>query len=375
MKRFLGMALAATFLSPLAVHAETPTDKRKPKVEVVFVLDTTGSMNGLIDGAKRKIWSIANSIADQNPDAEIRMGLIGYRDIGDEYVTKSFELTTDIQGLYGKLLAFQADGGGDTPESVNEALDVAVLRQGWTAASPETKANRIIFLVGDAPPHMDYKQDRKYPEIIQDARQRGIIVNTVQAGKMRETTRVWKAIADLGGGEYMAIPQDGGRIIVIETPYDDEILTIQASLNATVLPYGKAESQRVVKDKMARYAAAPKSSAAEMSKFVHAKGKGKEVVTGGGDLVTDVNNGARVLAEVPAAELPDAMQKMTPAERETFVAEQARKRDDLARQLADKVKLRDNYVKEQEAAKVAGGSAEADSFDQAVSKTLRKQIK
>lgn len=271
-KRFLKLALAATFLSPFAAQAETPADLQKPKVDVVFVLDTTGSMSGLIDGAKRKIWAIANTISDQNPEAEIRMGLVAYRDIGDEYVTRSFELTTDIQGLYGNLLAFDADGGGDTLESVNEALDVAVLKQGWTTVDVKTKTNRIIFLVGDAPPHMDYKQDRKYPEILKDARQRGITVNAVQAGGMRETAMVWKKIAELGGGDYIVIPQDGGKVTVIETPYDDEILTIQSSLNATVLPYGKAENKKLVQEKMDRYAAAPKAAAAEMSKFVNTKG-------------------------------------------------------------------------------------------------------
>ena len=85
-------------------------------IDLVFVLDTTGSMANLIDGAKRKIWSIANTIIDQNSSARIRMGLVGYRDLGDEYVTRVHPLTEDIQGLYAKLLAFEASGGGDTPE-------------------------------------------------------------------------------------------------------------------------------------------------------------------------------------------------------------------------------------------------------------------
>jgi hypothetical protein len=124
------------------------------------VLDTTGSMGGLIEGAKRKIWSIATTIADSNPDADIRMGLVAYRDIGDEYVTKAFGLTADIQDLYADLLELKARGGGDWPESVNEALDVAVNKLQWTA---DGDVRRIIFLVGDAPPHMDYAQDTKYP--------------------------------------------------------------------------------------------------------------------------------------------------------------------------------------------------------------------
>ena len=121
----------------------------KPVVEVAFVLDTTGSMGPLIEGAKRKIWSIATAIVDANPGAEVRMGLVAYRDIGDDYVTKTFNLTTDIQDLYANLLEFKARGGGDWPESVNEALHVGVTKLNWTQGS---EICRIIFLVGDAPP-------------------------------------------------------------------------------------------------------------------------------------------------------------------------------------------------------------------------------
>ena len=142
----------------------------KPIVEVAFVLDTTGSMGPLIEGAKRKIWSIATAIIDANPNAEIRMGLVAYRDIGDEYVTKTFNLTTDIQDLYANLLELKARGGGDWPESVNEALEVGVTKLTWTQGA---EICRIMFLVGDAPPHMDYAQDTKYPDVIRMAHDRG----------------------------------------------------------------------------------------------------------------------------------------------------------------------------------------------------------
>jgi hypothetical protein len=113
-------------------------------VEVAFVLDTTGSMGPLIEGAKRKIWAIATSIFDANPNADIRMGLVAYRDIGDDYVTKRFDLTTDIQDLYGKLLGLQAQGGGDWPESVNEALDVE--RKELNAKLAELVAKRDAYI-------------------------------------------------------------------------------------------------------------------------------------------------------------------------------------------------------------------------------------
>jgi hypothetical protein len=121
------------------------------------------------------------------------MGLVAYRDIGDDYVTRKVELTRDIQDLYASLLELKARGGGDWPESVNEALDVAVNKLQWTAGSD---ARRIVF--GDAPPHMDYAQDTKYPLTLATAKQKDIIVNAVLAGNAADTERVWRDIAQNG---------------------------------------------------------------------------------------------------------------------------------------------------------------------------------
>src|SRR5258707_10956035 len=158
MKPAITIGAFAFALATLPLSSAVSTAIAKPAVEVAFVLDTTGSMGGLIEGAKRKIWSIATAVVDSNPDAEIRVGLVAYRDIGDDYVTKKFELTTDIQDLYANLLELKARGGGDWPESVNEALDVAVNKMKWSDGGD---IRRIVFLVGDAPPHMDSDQDTK----------------------------------------------------------------------------------------------------------------------------------------------------------------------------------------------------------------------
>src|ERR1043166_2009724 len=103
--------------------ASTPT---KPRIEVCFVLDTAGSMGGLIEGAKQKIWSIANEMISAKPTPELKLSLVGYRDRGDEYVVKSFSLTDDIDEFDGHLRDFRAGGGGDPPESVKEARAKAI---------------------------------------------------------------------------------------------------------------------------------------------------------------------------------------------------------------------------------------------------------
>src|SRR5436853_1967804 len=164
--------LLALLLAGSGISAKGPPNEKKPRIEVCFVLDTTGSMTGLIEGAKQKIWSIANEMASAKPTPEIRLGLVAYRDRGDEYVTKVFDLTNDIDAIYGHLQSFRAAGGGDTPESVNEALDDAVRKMSW---SQDQRVLKIIFLVGDAPPHMDYADGPKYPQVCREAMKKDLI--------------------------------------------------------------------------------------------------------------------------------------------------------------------------------------------------------
>ena len=364
---------ALTFaLAALPLSAAVSAASAKPSVEVAFVLDTTGSMGGLIEGAKRKIWSIATAIVDSNPDADVRMGIVAYRDIGDDYVTRTFDLTTDIQDLYGNLLELKARGGGDWPESVNEALDVAVNKLHWTSRGD---VRRIVFLVGDAPPHMDYAQDTKYPVTLKVAKQKDIIVNTVLAGDARDTERVWRDIAQNGNGRFIPIPQDGGQVVIIETPYDDDIIILQKEINGTVVPYGPRELQKRTEDRtqqLARAAAAAPAQASDMASYLNKRARvSKEAVTGDGDLVSDVAAGRKKLATVKDEELPDNLRALNPQQRMEELDKQMKQRDALNEKLGALVAKRDKFVAEQRDKAPKGSS----SFDRVVEDTLKAQIK
>ncbi|PPQ45107.1 vWA domain-containing protein [Rhodopseudomonas palustris] len=358
-------ALALPLSFATAAHA-------RPSVEVAFVLDTTGSMSGLIEGAKRKIWSIATAILDDNPDADIRMGLVAYRDIGDDYVVRSVDLTTDIQDLYGQLLQLQARGGGDWPESVNEALDTAINKLHWRQGGD---TRRIVFLVGDAPPHMDYAQDTKYPETLAVARQKDIIVNAVQAGDARDTARVWHEIADGGRGRYIPIPQDGGQIVVIQTPYDDDIIILQKQINGTVIPYGPAPMQRRTEEKtgqLAKVAASAPASASDMASYINKRARSSsEAVTGGGDLVSDVQAGRQKLDQVKEEDLPPELRALPAEQRAAKLDAQMTARKALNDKLAALVRQRDAYLLAQRDKQ----PKQASSFDREVEATLKAQLK
>jgi uncharacterized protein YegL len=358
---------ASTFV--LGATAAGVAGQYGKRIEVAFVLDTTGSMAGLIDGAKRKIWSIANSIVDINPNADIRMALIGYRDVGDEYVVRIHDMSGDIQGLYGNLTRFCADGGGDTPESVNEALDAAVRDLDW---STRDDVRRIIFLVGDAPPHMDYANGPKYHTTIRRAREAGIIVNTVQAGSDPETQMYWQEMAELGDGRYFAIPQDGGQVSAINSPFDERIIRLQGRIDGTIILYGSAEKQAETRGKMETKAAAPASVQVDNSEFYAKRTSAKEIVTGGGDLLDDLRNDVRTLEEIDAEELPAELQGKSKDEIQGIVEARTAERAALEAEMADLVRQRDEYI----AAEIKKQPADTakDSFDSRVIETLSAQF-
>ncbi len=125
-------ALAVLGLLISNAYAAPEPAKKPPKVEVVFCLYTTGSMGGLLDRAKAKIWSICNQIAGAKPSRDLKLGLVAYKDKGDAYVTKVTDLTADLDAVHGELKKFTPDGGGDTPEHVNAALFDAVNKVKWS---------------------------------------------------------------------------------------------------------------------------------------------------------------------------------------------------------------------------------------------------
>ncbi len=350
-------------IDKIPAHTSTPLDR--PRIEVAFVLDTTGSMSGLIEGAKQKIWSIANQMASGQPAPEIRIGLIGYRDRGDAYVTRVFELTDDLDEIYGQLQQFRAEGGGDTPESVNQALHEAVSGLSWT---PGTDTYKVIFLVGDAPPHMDYANDVSFSTSVARARQQHIVVNTVQCGSLGSTTPFWQQIASSGSGQYVSIAQDGA-MVAMETPMDAPLAALSLELADTVVAYGDATEREQLRDKFRRSAEAPASvSASRLSFLSKAGGRAN---SGRSDLIDAVGSGEANLAEVPDEALPEELRELDLDSRESYVEEKLAKRKEVQRKIDELGRSRDAYVKKENAKLRAEGKG--DGFDHQVLEAIRTQ--
>ncbi|MGE5212688.1 MAG: vWA domain-containing protein [Nitrospirota bacterium] len=341
-----------------------PTPQSKPRIEVCFVLDTTGSMGGLIEGAKQKIWSIADEMISAQPTPELKLGLIGYRDRGDDYVVKSFGLTDDIDAIYGHLREFQAGGGGDAPESVNEALAEAIHKMPW---SSDKKVLKIIFLVGDAPPHMDYPNGPKYPDLCREAAKKDLIINTIQCGEMAETKAVWQEIAKLSEGSYVGISQSG-NVAVISTPMDKELSRLNEQIGATLIPYGDSTLQAEVHAKFAAAKSAPVSAMADRLTYNSKTGRAMQ---GSGELVDALNENKLKVEEIDQKQLPAELQKLDRDELQKRITRARDERADLQKQIVELSKKREAYIQSENKRFAAEGKG--DGFDQKVTETLHAQ--
>jgi Mg-chelatase subunit ChlD len=342
------MATSSTVSVPRteAIVPVMANQESRPIVEVVFVLDTTGSMSELIQAAKDNIWSIARTMASAQPQPEIRVGLVAYRDRGDAYVTQVVELSADLDSMYARLMDFAAAGGGDGPEAVNEALYAAVHQVQW---SQDAKAYRTIFLVGDAQPHMDYPDDVKFPATLQAAAAKGIVVNTVQAGNDPMTELAWQQIAQLSQGAHFKVSQ-GGDAIAVATPFDEHMATLSKELDQTRLFYGdKAEQERAASkvaatDKLTRSGSA--STLAQRAAFNTSASGGKNFL-GENELVDDVAQGRVDLAKLDSEKLPERLRDLSVDEKRKVIAQTQGRREALKQEIAELAEKRQSYIEQE----------------------------
>ena len=334
----------------------------RPRVELVFALDTTGSMSGLIEGAKQKIWSLASFVAQAQPTPDLRVGLIAYRDIGDAYVTKVFDLDDDLDRVYRRLRSFHADGGGDGPEHVARALHESVHKMSWSKGQEVVK---VIYLVGDAPPHTDYQDGFDYVRAARAAGGKGIQLHTIQCGTDGAAESAWRKIASLGGGQYMAIHQDGG-MQAEHSRYDDELATLHDKLGGTAIGFGAGK--RDVSDEIAVAAAAPVAVKAARAGFM---ARNNKAVGGKGDLVGAIASGSVKLADVQA-DLPADMKAMKPEMQTAMIMGKQKERTEINRRIDELSKLRKKELDAKEVVSAREGTA--DGFDVAAKKALKKSV-
>jgi Mg-chelatase subunit ChlD len=373
MKKLIGSFLFLALAFSLNSFAQKHTTKTAPAkvaddrdtLEMVFVLDTTGSMSGLIDGAKQRIWGVINEVMQKPSKPRVRVGLVAYRDNGDEYVTKLLPITEDLDKVYTTLMDYRADGGGDTPENVRKAMAEGVRNAGWSPAKEGIA--QIVFLVGDAPPQ-DYKQEPDVLVTTAEAVRKNMIVNTIQCGTQDDTKEVWQSIASRGEGKYFAIAQDGG-VDAISTPFDSKLAELANKMGKTYVTYGAKDRRDAQAARQTAAESRISTDAAMGAQADRAVNKAVNRFQYDGDLVQDVENETVKIEEVKTENLPEDLQKMSVAERKKEIDKRVAERKAIRAEILSLSKQRDDYIAAER--KKRGTS---NGFDTAVAQALREQL-
>lgn len=190
----------------VALELPAAPEQAGKQVDVMFVVDTTGSMSDELDYLKAELEHVMLRAGEELANASFRLSVNFYRDEGDEYVVRYFRFHDELSQAVENLRAQSANGGGDYPEAVDQALDNAVNGHAW-----EEDAVKILFLVLDAPPHLNEETAASLHSTLAQAAAMGIrIIPVASSGVDEETEFLTRTAAALTGGTYTFLTDDSG---------------------------------------------------------------------------------------------------------------------------------------------------------------------
>ncbi|HEY9842542.1 MAG TPA: vWA domain-containing protein, partial [Candidatus Obscuribacterales bacterium] len=176
-------------------------------VDLMLMVDTTGSMGDELEFLKLELRNVLNRVRQDNEQLQLRASANFYRDIGDDYLVRPFAFTDDFDLIQNQLRAQSADGGGDGPEAVPDALENALTKHAWS----ESARARLLFLVLDAPPHYDQSELERVRAMISAAQRQGVrVIPVASSGIDKETEFLLRMLAIGTGGEYVFLTDDSG---------------------------------------------------------------------------------------------------------------------------------------------------------------------
>lgn len=286
-----------------------PTQEARP-VDLVICLDASGSMSGLIDATRKKLWDVCTLLAQARPAPKLRVALYSFG--GGEgaearYIVQRAPLTEDLDKVYEALFALQATG---SEELVGGVLQRAGAELDW---SKDSKALKVIYVAGNE----SADQDGQHPfrQVAASLKERGVVVNAVYCGNDGSgDAPSWREVAQHGGGAYTAIDQDG--TLQIEAPQDAELVKLSQALNRTYVPFGAAGEES-----LRRQAAQDANAERCGSGAQRAAAKACDTVyrNDGWDLVDARKREGFDWAKLKDEELPEALRGKSPAERDAWL--------------------------------------------------------
>ncbi len=338
--------------------------ERTRDIDIAIALDVSGSMNGLLDSARQRIWDIINQFSTIKPRPNLRVALLTYG--RDDYSSESGwvkidqQLTTNLDAISESLFSYTTNGG---TEYVARVVDKAVKTLEW---SKDPKALRIVVVAGNEPATQD-------PQIsieaaMKDAVGRGIVVNPIFCGSESEGVSTgWQKVANLTDGIYASIDQNQAAVASIATPMDADIAKLNTELNDTYIAFGN-EGAASHANQTAQDLNAAKMSAPSLASRIVAKSSGA-YQNSNWDLVDAVKGGKKI-EDLKDKDLPAQLQGKSVEERKAYVEEKSKKREEIQQKIGKLAAERNNYISA-ERSKMAAESAKG--LDAALTEGLRKQ--
>lgn len=380
MSRMCLIVMAAGLCLVVTVYAEpnrpatggvpaiaAPAVDKKPLIQMAILLDTSSSMEGLIDQARTELWAIVNGFifARRNgiePQLQVALYEYGKSTLSprDGYIRQIVPLTTDLDKVSEELFALKTNGGD---EYCGWVIKEATEKLNWSNSPDDLK---VIFIAGNEPftqGPIDYRQT------CATAISKGIIVNTIHCGSDSDGLGgKWKDGAVLADGQYMCIDHNR-QVVHIPAPQDKEIAELGIKLNDTYIAYGLtgniASERQAAQDRNAvavsKEAAVQRAVAKSSQNYLNSHW----------DLVDALQSDKVKLEDIKNEELPQEMQKMSQEERKAYIRSKEKQRAELQQKIQQLNRQRQKYVEEE----MKKRGQETTTFGSAAIKAVREQAK
>jgi len=339
------------------------TVSKDNKIQVALLLDTSNSMDGLIDQAKSRLWNIVNTLTTlkyngQAPQVEIALYEYGNDGLKDEnYIRQVTPLTQDLDLVSEKLFALRTNGGS---EYCGAVIRDASTNLKWDG---NEKSMKLIYIAGNEA----FDQGKiNYKETISGAKKKNIYTNTIFCGSRDEGIQTfWQNGASLGDGKFFNIDSNR-KVIYIETPYDVKISQYNSKLNDTYISYGSRGSEMKSKQTTQDSNAEMQSASNAVERAV-SKSKKNAYKNDHWDLVDKVEKDKSYISSIREEELPSELKGKSKDEINKIVAQKSADRDKIQREIEVLAKQRQSFIDTEMKKR---GNAEDDDLGKAIEKSI-----
>ena len=310
-------------------------------VKIALLLDTSNSMDGLINQAKAQLWDIVNKFThakcgtDGRPQLQIALYQYGNDNLSSRegYIQQVLGFSSDLDEISEKLFSLSTNGG---EEYCGQVIQTSLSQLDW-GKNPDNL--KMIFIAGNEP----FTQGKlNYMDAVANAKEKDVIVNTIFCGAYEQGINTgWRNGAQLTSGEYMAIDHNR-EVVHIATPYDDVIIRLNSKLNNTYISYGALGAAKI------RQQSAQDSNAMEMEEAVAVKravSKSSRLYTNSSwDLVDASKSEDFDLDKIEKEQLPQELKGKSKSEMASYIEGKKKERSDIQKEIQDLNNKREAYI-------------------------------